>query len=99
MKFFLLLLVLFLTNNSISFSFQHYNFCRKVNSFKKCADFDCGSLLCSKNKETCKNLVSWGFLMKKYSKVKTNKFTKFIGSIKPCIKEYRNQWAHRMNFG
>ena len=98
MKFYLLLLVFFFTN-SLSFSFKNYNFCHKENGFKKCANFDCGSLLCSKDRETCKNLVSWGYLMKKYSKEKTNKFTKFIDSIKPCIKEYRNQWAHRMNFG
>jgi hypothetical protein len=38
-------------------------------------------------------------LMKKYAKETPNKYTQFVGSIKPCVKEYKNQCSHRMNFG
>ena len=98
MKLHLIFLALVLTSNSIS-CFKANDFCRKVISFKKCANYNCGTLLCSTDKVTCNNLISWGILMKKYVKEIPNKYTQFVGSIKPCVKEYRNQWSHRMNFG
>jgi hypothetical protein len=50
-------------------------------------------------KNHAKTLIKWGVLMKKYVKKTSNKYTHFIDSIKPCVKKYRNQWSHRMNFG
>ena len=98
MKLYLIFLALFLTRDSIR-CLKTTDFCKKVISFKKCANFNCGTLLCSTDREACRNLISWGVLMKKYAKETPNKYTQFVGSIKPCVKEYRNQWSHRMNFG
>jgi hypothetical protein len=98
MKLHFIFLALFLTSNSIS-CFKANDFCKKAIGFKKCVNYNCGTLLCSTDREACRNLISWGVLMKKYAKETPNKYTQFVGSIKPCVKEYKNQWSHRMNFG
>ena len=94
LTFFLLLII----SNSFEF-LKPESFCIKAKN-TVCADFDCGTNVCSINEESCINLISWRHFMKLHSKQGLRKFKKFLSNLKPCItKEYKNHWIHRFNIG
>jgi hypothetical protein len=99
MKFYIFIIAFFLASNSVSCLMESDDFCQKNTIISTCTAYNCGTKFCSFDKESCKNLIKWGVIMKKYVKETSNKYTHFIDSIKPCVKKYRNQWSHRMNFG
>jgi hypothetical protein len=94
LTFFLLLII----SNSFE-CLKQESFCIKAEN-TVCADFDCGTNVCSINEESCMNLISWRNFMNSHFKQGLKKYKKFLKNMKPCItKEYKNQWIHRFNFG
>ncbi len=80
-------------------SLKSTDFCRKTETKKSCMAFNCGTKYCVYYKSSCKNLISWGILMKKYAKEPTV-YKNFLSNIKNCEKDnYKNQWSHRFSFG
>lgn len=102
MKYFYLFLVLVVINENESLKTENY--CRK--DFKsKCKtatgiSFECGKSFCSTDHKSCEELISVGKNSIKFSKATHFIYQKMIQSIQNCeIKEIRNQWSHRLNFG
>ncbi len=86
MKYFTLVLILVLSKYKIIESFKTNDFCIRVNETNKCLKYDCGTRLCSINKQSCINLIKWRHLSNKYIKedIQRIKYNKFIKSVKNC---------------
>ena len=99
MKFYFLFFIVILLLTRIDCFFKPSDFCRKTETKKSCMAFNCGTKYCVYYKSSCKNLISWGILMKKYAKEPTV-YKNFLSNIKHCEKDnYKNQWSHRFSFG
>lgn len=85
MKYLSLILILVLSKYKIK-GFKTSDFCIRVNDTNKCLKYDCGTKLCSINKQSCMNLITWGHIIKQYIKeeIQRIKYNKFIKSIKNC---------------
>ncbi len=100
MKYFHLVFMLFLITNSIE-CFKPSMFCKKTKN-SICLNYDCELNICSIDKPSCDYLISWKRALKIFTKheIKQRTFMKFNENIKICqTKEFKNQWAHRFNFG
>jgi hypothetical protein len=102
--FYLLLFMLHLACNKIE-SFSSYNYCKKMSMEVECEMYSCGKTYCSNSKNDCDYLIYIEALLKgsRKQEKKQKKFKAFLKSISNCDPnghvEFKNQWAHRLNFG
>jgi hypothetical protein len=100
MKFFSIIIWMFLFCNQINCFFKPDDFCKKNSTkIKNCMALNCGTKLCAYDKKKCDYFISWEIIIKKLRK-KSNFYTNFTKGIKNCEQnDYKNQWSHRLNFG
>lgn len=86
-KFFFLILIIFKICNC----FKHNYFC-VLNDYKNliCKKQQCGENICSKDKESCRNLKKWSDIVDKYNpklnEKKTDQFFRFFSELKECTR-------------
>ena len=85
MKYLSMMFFLFLLQYKIE-SFKTNDFCLRGKNTNKCLKYHCGTKLCSIDKQSCMNLITWGHLSQKYIKedIQRVKYNKFIKSIRNC---------------
>jgi hypothetical protein len=102
MKFYLIIIWVFLISNPINCLFKPDDFCKKnltSSRIKNCMALDCGTKYCAFDRKTCDHFISWGLILKKWVK-ESKLYNDFIAHIKSCEQnDYKNQWSHRINFG
>ena len=100
MKYLSLILILVLLEYKIE-SFKTNDFCIRLKNIK-CSKYHCGTKLCSIDKQSCMNLITWGHIIKQYIKeeIKRTKYNEFIGNIKRCQKKiHKNHKLYRIFVG
>jgi hypothetical protein len=93
---FFILILISITINSVELN----NYCKKI-KYRKCEKlYQCGNNLCSIDEKSCRDFIEWGNIFQKFFNRPPPAYRKFINNIKNCrLKETKNQWSHRMNFG
>ncbi len=100
MKYLSIILILILLNYKIE-SFKTNNFCTREKN-TKCIKYQCGTKLCSIDKQSCMYLMRWGNLIKQYAQkeIKRTKYNQFIGNIERCQKKiHKNHKLYRIFVG